>query len=141
MKNRYLTSSNFIFAPSLLYHLIQYDMCKSLCKNIINTFKLFSYFPEWCVLTSYLLTSTSFINIIKHCMHLKYLTRYVLGTSISKTSLIHFSPTCPPIILLLTKAGTGCVLWKKLFFQLSQNAQDNTYARVSFVIKLQTRVL
>ena len=29
------------------------------------------------------------------------------------------------------------VLWKKVFLEISQNSLENTYARVSFLIKLQ----
>ena len=40
-------------------------------------------------------------------------------------------------ILLITEVATGGVLWKKLFLKISQNSQENTYTRVSFLIKLQ----
>ena len=36
-----------------------------------------------------------------------------------------------------TEAATRCVLCKKVFLEISQNSQENTYARVSFLIKLQ----
>ena len=36
-----------------------------------------------------------------------------------------------------TEAVTGGVLWKKLFLEISQNSQENTSARVSFLVKLQ----
>ena len=35
------------------------------------------------------------------------------------------------------EAATRGVLWKKVFFKVSQNSQENTCARVSFLIKLQ----
>ena len=35
-------------------------------------------------------------------------------------------------------AATSGVLWKKLFLKVSQNSQENTCARSSFLIKLQT---
>ena len=35
------------------------------------------------------------------------------------------------------EAATGGVLCKKLFLEISQNSQENTCARVSFLIKLQ----
>ena len=35
------------------------------------------------------------------------------------------------------KAATGGVLWKKEFLEISQNSQENTCARFSFLIKLQ----
>ena len=35
------------------------------------------------------------------------------------------------------EAATGGVLQKKIFFEISQNSQENTSARVSFLIKLQ----
>ena len=34
------------------------------------------------------------------------------------------------------EAAIRCVLWKKLFLEISQNSQENTCARVSFLIKL-----
>ena len=34
------------------------------------------------------------------------------------------------------EAATRNVLWKKVFLEISQNAQENTCARVSFLIKL-----
>ena len=36
-----------------------------------------------------------------------------------------------------TEAATGGVLWTKVFLTVSQNSQENTCARVSFLIKLQ----
>ena len=36
-----------------------------------------------------------------------------------------------------SEAGTGGVLQKKVSFEISQNSQENTCARVSFLIKLQ----
>ena len=36
-----------------------------------------------------------------------------------------------------SEAATGRVLWKKVFLETSQNSQENTYVRVSFLIKLQ----
>ena len=38
--------------------------------------------------------------------------------------------------LFIWKATRG-VLWKKVFLKISQNSQENTCARVSFLIKLQ----
>ena len=38
---------------------------------------------------------------------------------------------------LLTEAATGGVLWKMLFLEISQNSQENTCARDSFLIELQ----
>ena len=35
------------------------------------------------------------------------------------------------------EAATGGVLWEDLFLEISQNSQENTCARVSFLIKLQ----
>ena len=37
----------------------------------------------------------------------------------------------------VTDAATRGVLWKKVFLEISQNSQENTCARVSFLIKLQ----
>ena len=36
-----------------------------------------------------------------------------------------------------TEAATGGVLQKKVFLKVSQNSQENTCARVSYLIKLQ----
>ena len=38
--------------------------------------------------------------------------------------------------VLQTEASTRCVPWKKLFLKISQSSQENTDARVSFLIKL-----
>ena len=35
------------------------------------------------------------------------------------------------------EAATRGVLWKKVFLEISQNSQENTGARVSFLIKLE----
>ena len=35
------------------------------------------------------------------------------------------------------EAATRGVLWKKVFLEISQNSQENTCARVSFLMKLQ----
>ena len=35
-----------------------------------------------------------------------------------------------------SEAATRGVLWKKVFLEISQNSQENTCARVSFLIKL-----
>ena len=37
----------------------------------------------------------------------------------------------------LSEAATGGVLSKKVFLDISQNSQENTYARASFLTKLQ----
>ena len=37
----------------------------------------------------------------------------------------------------LSKAATRGVPWEKMFLEISQNLQENTCARVSFLIKLQ----
>ena len=36
-----------------------------------------------------------------------------------------------------TEAATRAVLWKKVFLKISQNSQENSFVRVSFLIKLQ----
>ena len=41
------------------------------------------------------------------------------------------------IISFTTEAATRVVLWKKVFFAMLQNWQENTCPRVSFLIKLQ----
>ena len=38
--------------------------------------------------------------------------------------------------LVLSEAATRGVLWKKVFLKISQNSQENTCARVFFLIKL-----
>ena len=38
---------------------------------------------------------------------------------------------------LCNEAATRGVLWKKVFLEISQYSQENTCARVSFIIKLQ----
>ena len=38
--------------------------------------------------------------------------------------------------LHITEAVTGGVLWKKVFFKISQNSQESTYSRVSFFNKV-----
>ena len=43
--------------------------------------------------------------------------------------------------ILATDTATRGVLWKKLFLEISQNSQDITCARISFLIKLQTESL
>ena len=40
-------------------------------------------------------------------------------------------------IQAVPEAGTRGVLRKKMFLEISQNSQENTCARVSFLIKLQ----
>ena len=37
----------------------------------------------------------------------------------------------------MTEAATEGVLWEKMFLKILQNSQENTCARVSFLIKLQ----
>ena len=41
------------------------------------------------------------------------------------------------ILLAFTEAATRGVLEKEVFLEISQNSQENTYVRVSFLIKLQ----
>ena len=40
-------------------------------------------------------------------------------------------------LALITEAATGGVLYKKVFLEISQNSQENTCARDSFLITLQ----
>ena len=56
--------------------------------------------------------------------------------------------SCPRLLLMSTKkvksyirncyseAATGSVIWEKVFLEITQNSQENTCARVSFLIKL-----
>ena len=37
----------------------------------------------------------------------------------------------------VTEAATRGVLWKELFLEISQNSQENTCVRISFLLKLQ----
>ena len=39
--------------------------------------------------------------------------------------------------MIASEAANRGVLWKKVFLEISQNSQENTCARVSFLIKLQ----
>ena len=41
------------------------------------------------------------------------------------------------LFTIVAEAATRDVLWKKMFLQISQNSQENTCSRVSFLIKLQ----
>ena len=41
-------------------------------------------------------------------------------------------------IFHLSEAATGSVLLEKVFLEISQNLQENTCGKVSFLIKLQT---
>ena len=43
--------------------------------------------------------------------------------------------------ILQLEVATRGVLWKKLFLKISQNSQENTCARVSFLIKLKASAL
>ena len=44
-------------------------------------------------------------------------------------------PRCQ--VILWAEVATRGVLWKKVFLEISQNEQENTCARVSFLIKLE----
>ena len=48
-------------------------------------------------------------------------------------------PVLSPCLILNSEAATRGVLWKKLFLEISQNSQENTCSRVSFLINLQAR--
>ena len=76
----------------------------------------------------------------KYNPYLKYkikMTHYVpsdyekigLTAQISKKRFTSISPK--------SEAATRGALWKKVFLKCSQNSQENTCARVSFLIKLQ----
>ena len=45
------------------------------------------------------------------------------------------------LIIAYTEAATGGVLYEKVFLESSKNSQENTCARVSFLIKLQVSSL
>ena len=38
---------------------------------------------------------------------------------------------------LISELATGCVLYKKLLLEILKNSQENTCAKVSFLVKLQ----
>ena len=61
----------------------------------------------------------------KHYFSFQLYVRYAIVTG--KRNLIFFK----------REAATGGVLCKKLFLEISQNSQENTCARDSFLIKLQ----
>ena len=46
----------------------------------------------------------------------------------------------PIKLKLLSEVATGSVLSKKMFLETPQNLKENTYTRVSFLIKLQAKV-
>ena len=50
-----------------------------------------------------------------------------------------FENTSTP--LLISEAATGGVLRKKVFLKILQNSQENTCAKVSFLIKLQANLI
>ena len=43
-------------------------------------------------------------------------------------------------IFLILEVATGYVLQEKMFLEISQNSQENTCSKVSFLIKLQAEV-
>ena len=45
------------------------------------------------------------------------------------------------VVSLKTEAATGLVLQEKVFLGISQNSQENSCTRVSFLIKLKKRLL
>ena len=65
-------------------------------------------------------------------------TVVVLGTAGPgpKASMV---PCLKTLINLFLKsdAATGVGLWKKVYLEILQNLKENTWARVSFLIKLQ----
>ena len=44
------------------------------------------------------------------------------------------------VFVWIPEAATGGALKEKMFLEISQNSQRNTYARVSFLIKLQLQL-
>ena len=48
-----------------------------------------------------------------------------------------FQTKCPVTLSVTIEAATRGALWKKVLLEISQNLQENTCARVSFLIKLQ----
>ena len=84
------------------------------------------------VLVSLLLTSNLFKTniriIVEVWLFVRKTTWYLFIIS-----LLHQNLSCP----YLTEAATGGVLYEKVFLITSQNSQENTCVRVSFIIKLQ----
>ena len=52
-------------------------------------------------------------------------------------SLVFFDETTPLLLLLSPEAVVQTCSVKKMFLETSQNSQENTCARASFLIKLQ----
>ena len=82
---------------------------------------------------------SSIFKQIKHLLEYTY-TKYIhTYWGIIKAYSDMFT-TLNNSLILATDTATRGVLWKKLFLEISQNSQENTCARVSFLIQLQVMI-
>ena len=88
--------------------------------------------------TQYKILSVLELLTVKYLLHFKcsqfkhskkYQLIYWYGHFVERTVSAEFRA--------VTDAATRGVLWKKVFLEISQNSQENTCARVLFLIKLQ----
>ena len=71
-------------------------------------------------------------------LHLSHTTQWALRCEIKMSIwcvIINFEQISH--LVVLSEAATRGVLWKEVFLEISQNSQENTCTRVSFLIKLQ----
>ena len=69
-------------------------------------------------------------------LHLSHTTQWALRCEIKMSIwcvIINFEQISH--LVVLSEAATRGVLWKKVFLEISKNSQENTCARVSFLIK------
>ena len=78
----------------------------------------------------------SFIDILENSCSLKFRNIHRKITVLESLANFYLS-ILKNIYELLPEAATRGVLYKKVFLQISQNSQENTCARVSFLKKLQ----
>ena len=71
-----------------------------------------------------------------HCSPLNY-TGIITGYLIILSNIISCVIKLKHMSFLIVAAATRGVLWKKVFLKISQNSRENTFATVSFLIKLQ----
>ena len=78
-------------------------------------------------------------SIIYHDMFFNTLTHFNQIDLVGSLSKFQDAYPCTIFLLkikcLVAKAATGSVLSKKMFLKISQNSQENTYVRVSFLTK------
>ena len=90
-----------------------------------NMSSVLLYGPKICLGCWGSLSRLSFESVFISLLHLVY-----------PAFLVHFLLS-GSVFIVLSEAATKGVLRKKLFLEISQNLQENTCARVSFLIKLQ----